>query len=315
MNNWLKQYIWGKYNGIIIISCYYNLWCDIRGYGHFWSSLASTIGSLKSGFKGQGLSQITMLFAKMIIVPLILIGLAAILPFGNVPEIRMAVCVVALTAGAPFIPGVTKIGKGNIEFARSASMLLTIITFILLPFTLPAALNLLNIGATASIPGIAWPIFYLILIPLIAGILIRARYPELAMQISSYLRPVSITSLLLHVTMYIAATWALFTSLYLTGVFIFALSIPILSIIIGYLLISPSVFKTKDLTNSKKESKITSLVSTSLSNTGVTILVAIFVLPTYMLTGVAILVFGLATIAVTVLTMAEQGKRMETTVS
>ena len=115
--------------------------------------------------------------------------------------------------------------------------------------------------------------------------------------------------------MYIAATWALFTSLYLTGVFIFALSIPILSIIIGYLLISPSVFKTKDLTNSKKESKITSLVSTSLSNTGVTILVAIFVLPTYMLTGVAILVFGLATIAVTVLTMAELGKRMETTVS
>ena len=79
----------------------------------FGQGLASTIGVLKSGFKGQGPSQITMSFAKTIVVPIILIGLASILTFGNVPEIRMAVCVVVLTAGAPFIPGVTKIGKGK----------------------------------------------------------------------------------------------------------------------------------------------------------------------------------------------------------
>ena len=117
------------------------------------------------------------------------------------------------------------------------------------------------------------------LIPLIAGFLIRARYPELAMQVSSYLRPVSITSLLLHVTMYIAATWALFTLFTSQECLIFALSIPILSIIIGYLLIIPYVFKTRNITNSKKESKITSLVSTSRSNTGVTILIAILCSP------------------------------------
>lgn len=69
-----------------------------------------------------------MIFAKMVVVPFILIGLAAILPFGHVPEIRMAVCVVALTAGALFIPWVTSIGKGNIEYSKSVSVLLTIVT-------------------------------------------------------------------------------------------------------------------------------------------------------------------------------------------
>ncbi len=82
--------------------------------------------------------------------------------------------------------------------------------------------------------------------------------------------------------------------------FVFALAIPILSIIVGYLLISPYVFKSSSSTDSKRNSKVTPIVSTSLSNTGVTILCAIFVIPSYMLAGVAILVFGLATILVTV---------------
>lgn len=134
--------------------------------------------------------------------------------------------------------------------------------------------------------------------------------PKLTIQIASYLKQVSITSLLLHVTLYRCYMGSFHISLSNWG-FVFAFAIPILSIIVGYLLISPYVFKSSSSTDSKRNSKVTPIVSTSLSNTGVTILCAIFVIPSFMLAGVAILVFGLATILVTVFFMEELSRRKE----
>jgi hypothetical protein len=59
----------------------------------------------------------------------------------------MSLCVVALAAVAPFIHYGNKPGKGDLAYAASASMLLTILTLIILPFTLPTALNILGTGA------------------------------------------------------------------------------------------------------------------------------------------------------------------------
>ena len=56
----------------------------------------------------------------------------------------MALCVVALSAGAPFLPKVAGLGKGNLNYALSAAMLLTFLTIIILPFTLPFAFSILG---------------------------------------------------------------------------------------------------------------------------------------------------------------------------
>ncbi len=188
--------------------------------------------------------------------------------------------------------------------------MLTVLTWILLPFTLPAALNFLGTGAAVSSSLVAEPLIAFYAIPLVAGLLIRARYPNLAMEIIPHLKTIAIAALLLSVTLYIAASWSEFTSLFLTGVLGFALAIPLISLLIGFVL-SPPYARRTPAENPHRSSKITSIISTSLQNIGACLVCAFFVLASYPLAGVAILIFALGSIVVTALVMAESGKRYE----
>jgi predicted Na+-dependent transporter len=275
--------------------------------------LITTVDLLRAGFKGRRQSQVMVLLARFIVVPLVLVGLAAIVqlgPTGYGPQVDMAVCVIVLTAGPPFIPAIAKLAHGDIPYATSSALMLTVLTWILLPFTLPAALNFLGTGAAVSSSLVAEPLIAFYAIPLVAGLLIRARYPNLAMEIIPHLKTIAIAALLLSVTLYIAASWSEFTSLFLTGVLGFALAIPLISLLIGFVL-SPPYARRTPAENPHRSSKITSIISTSLQNIGACLVCAFFVLASYPLAGVAILIFALGSIVVTALVMAESGKRYE----
>ncbi len=143
--------------------------------------LIITVDLLRAGFKGRRQSQAMVLLARFVIVPLVIIGLASIVHFGASgygPQIDMAVCVLVLTAGPPFIPAIAKLAHGDVPYAASSALMLTVLTWILLPFTLPAALNFLGTGASVSSSTVAQPLIAFYVIPLVAGFLIRARYPQ-----------------------------------------------------------------------------------------------------------------------------------------
>jgi len=58
--------------------------------------LITTVDLLRAGFKGRRQSQVMVLLARFIVVPLVLVGLAAIVqlgPTGYGPQVDMAVCV------------------------------------------------------------------------------------------------------------------------------------------------------------------------------------------------------------------------------
>jgi BASS family bile acid:Na+ symporter len=269
--------------------------------------LSTTVESFTAGFYGRGQSLVMLLLAKLLVIPVLLISLAALLPFGA--EIKMAVCTCALTAGPPFILWVGSLARVQLPYATSATLLLTVLTFLLVPFTLPAALRILGTGVTVSPWAVAWPILVFMVLPLALGLVIRARYLELAHDILPYLGPISITALLVHITLFLTANWSRFTSLFLTGVLVFAIAIPVLSMLIGFFLSPPYVLSPIPLTRQDREVKVVSVVSTSLVNVGVTILCAVFALAPYALAGVAIVVFALTTLIITALVMAEVGRR------
>ncbi len=78
--------------------------------------LITTVDLLRAGFKGRRQSQVMVLLARFIVVPLVLVGLAAIVqlgPTGYGPQVDMAVCVIVLTAGPPFIPAIAKLAHGT----------------------------------------------------------------------------------------------------------------------------------------------------------------------------------------------------------
>jgi len=180
-----------------------------------------------------------------------------------------------------------------------------------LPLVLPFALTALGTGATPSIWVLLWPMLLFMLLPLLAGMTIRVRYPSLAMEIGPYLGPISITALVVHVTLFLGYTWNDFLSLGGTGAFAFSFALPLIGMLIGFLLSPPYALSPVKPSDPHRGSKIVSAVAVAQQNTGAVICTAIFGLGAYTVAGVTMLVGAIVTIVVVMLTMAELGARYE----
>ena len=203
------------------------------------NGLSITVQSVMGPLKAHKQLNVMLLLSNFIVLPALLIGLAAILPFE--PQVKMAIAALALRTGAPFIPWLVGLAKGNLGYSVGAVILLTLATFIVLPLALPIVLNLLGTGATPSMWLVLWPMLLFMLLPLVVGMVIRARYANLAMQIGAYLGPISITFLVVHICLFLGYTWKDVVSLAGGGVLAFALVFPLAGMLIGYLLSPPYV--------------------------------------------------------------------------
>lgn len=253
---------------------------------------------------------VMLLISNFIVLPALIIGLTAIVPFE--PQVKMAFAALALSAGAPFIPWLVSLAKGNLAYSGSAVVLLTLATFVVLPLALPLVLSLLGTGATPSMWLVLWPMLLFMLLPLVIGMIIRARYVSLAMQIGPYLGPLSITFLVVHIALFLGYTWKDFISLAGGGVIAFTIILlPLAGMLIGYLLSPPYVLSPVPAANPQRGSKIVSVVAVAQQNTGAAICCAIFALGEYTVAGDMILVGAITTIIIVMLTMAEVGRRYE----
>ena len=90
-------------------------------------------------------------------------------------------------AGAPFLPKLTELAKGDLPFAVGIMVLLAIGTVGYLPLVLPLLLP----GVTVNSGKIAGWLFLLTLLPLAAGLALRARYAEVAARVKPLLDWVS----------------------------------------------------------------------------------------------------------------------------
>ena len=90
-------------------------------------------------------------------------------------------------AGAPFLPKLTELAKGNLPFAVGIMFLLSVGTVGYLPLVLPLLLP----GVTVNSAKIAGWLFVLTLLPLATGFALRARYGEIAARVKRALDWVS----------------------------------------------------------------------------------------------------------------------------
>jgi bile acid:Na+ symporter, BASS family len=273
------------------------------------NGLSVTTQSIRTPLKGRGQSNIMLLLANFVFMPVLLIGLAALLPFP--PQVKMAIIVLAINAGAPFIPWLVSLGKGDLAYSSSAVIMLIVGTVIVLPLAMPLMLNLLGTGATPSTWDVLWPLLLFMVLPLLIGMFIRARYLKLAMEIGPYLGPISITFLVVHIVLFLGYSWADVVSLFGGGVLLFALVFPLAGMLIGYLLSPPYALSPVKPADPQRGTKIVSIVAVAQQNTQAAICCAIFPLGVYTVAGDFILVGAITTIIVVLFTMAELGKRYE----
>ena len=268
---------------------------------------ATTLPSVKQGLRAHRQLDVMLLISNFIAMPALLIGLASVIHFN--PQVKMAIIVLAITAGAPFIPWLVAKGSGDVGYSAIVSFSLLVVTLVVVPFALPALLRLLNTGASPSVWTVAWPLLLFVLLPLVVGMICRARYPQFVAEVGSWLGPISVTFLVVHISLYIGYSWSEFLSLAGRGQVAFTLVFPLAGLLIGYLLSPPYVLSPIPAAHPQRATKIVSAVAVAQQNTGVVICCAIVPLGKYLVAGDYILLAAMVTIIVVLISMLEVGKR------
>ena len=103
-------------------------------------------------------------------------------------------------AGAPFLPKLVETARGDLASAAALMALLTAGTIVFMPFALP----LMIAGLDADPWSIARPLLMLIIVPLVAGMLIKSRAASSAERIAPVLSRIGNAALLLLFVLMVA---------------------------------------------------------------------------------------------------------------
>src|SRR5216117_3647438 len=133
------------------------------------------------------------LLANFVLMPLGAFALAKVLwldePFG------IGLLLLGCAAGAPFLPKLAELAKGNLAFAVGVMVLLMVVTVGYLPLVLPLLLP----GVTVNSAKIARSLFLLMLLPLAGALAFKARFATAAARTKPILDRISNLSLILFV--------------------------------------------------------------------------------------------------------------------
>ena len=115
-----------------------------------------------------------LLAVNFVVVPVVAIAATRILPMDD--SAAVAVTLIACCAGAPFLPKLAGLAKGDAALSVGAMVLLMVVTVIYAPIVVPLVVE----GAEVDPMDIASSLIILMLIPLGLGLFVKARYEELA---------------------------------------------------------------------------------------------------------------------------------------
>lgn len=190
------------------------------------------IGQILAHFFQHWKLAVWVILVNFVILPALIIGFAAVVPIPS--DIKIGYCIVALAAGAPFAPAITRLAKGNVTMSSTLFVVMVVLTVIAVPFVLPLVVS----AVVPSVQHIAvWDVAW----PLLIGCLIRLRYEEV---VESWVRPlliICIACLLLYTNLFLYSAWNLFVSAWGSGAYIAAIAVPILGIGFG------SIISMKDV--------------------------------------------------------------------
>ena len=139
------------------------------------------------------------LLANFVLMPLAAVALAALLRLDQ--PLGVGLLLLGTAAGAPFLPKLAQIAKGNLAFAVGLMVLLMVVTVGYLPLVLPVLLP----GVSVNPAKIARSLLLLMLLPLAGALAVKARFAVAAARTKPVLDRVSNLSLILLVLLITAA--------------------------------------------------------------------------------------------------------------
>jgi predicted Na+-dependent transporter len=129
------------------------------------------------------------LLGNFVLVPALALLLTVVLPMGQ-PQ-TTALILVGACAGAPFLPKLAQMSKGNLALSVGLMVMLMVVTIFYAPFVLPLLLP----GVQVDVVAIAQSLILLMLLPLAIGLLAKWRYADIAAEWQPHLSQASTYSL------------------------------------------------------------------------------------------------------------------------
>src|SRR5437016_7335555 len=150
----------------------------------------------------RGVRRVVMsLLANFLLVPLVALALGALLRLDQ--PLGVGLLLLGSAAGAPFLPKLTQLAKGNLAFAVGLMVLLMVITVGYLPLVLPLLLS----GVSVDSAKIARSLFLLMLLPLAGALAFKARFATAALLTKQTLDRISNVSLIVLILLLVAVNF------------------------------------------------------------------------------------------------------------
>lgn len=170
-----------------------------------------------------------LLAANFVAVPVVAIATSRLLPMEDAAS--TAVVLVGCCAGAPFLPKLTQLAKGDVALSVGTMVLLMVTTVIYAPVVVPLVVE----GATVDPLEIASSLVVLMLVPLGMGLLANARYPDFASSVVTQTGQASSVGLLLGIVAALLVSWQQVLSAVGSWVFVGVAAVVVTGLAFGYL--------------------------------------------------------------------------------
>ncbi len=170
------------------------------------------------------------LVANFVLVPLLAYAIAGFLSLGEGREIGLLL--VATAAGAPFVIKLTQAANGDLALASGLLVLLVVITIGYMPIVVP----LIAPGAEVSALSIAMPLVLTMLLPLVIGLFIDAKFENWADWLQPLMNKASSIALVVLLVTTLLTNFGRIMGVFGTGAILAALLFIAGAFVIGYLL-------------------------------------------------------------------------------
>ena len=209
------------------------------------ATLVFVVSSMLAMGLGLKVAQVTAPLRNLRLVLLSVLANFVLMPAGAVLLARLlrleeplgvGLLLLGAAAGAPFLPKLTQIAKGNLAFAVALMVLLMVITVGYLPLVLPILLP----GVSVNPARIAGSLVVLMLLPLAVALAVNAKLPGAAARAKPLFDRLSSLGLILVVVLLVVVNFSKVLSVFGTRAILAGLLFIVFGYAVGWVLGGPA---------------------------------------------------------------------------
>jgi BASS family bile acid:Na+ symporter len=207
----------------------------------------------------DGKHDVKIFLANFVMIPGFAYALLYVLHIQGGPAI--AILLLASSAGDPAVTKVSALSKGDPAYTLAAMMAVQIVTILYMPIVLPALLS----GVHVNPLGVAKPLVLFLLLPLVLGSLVRARWTGFAARLWKPLDAFSSLAVVIAIVLFLVRYSKEMISQ--SALVIAALSaFVVFGLVVGYVLGAPGQVRRSDLALNVSIRGVSAAVAVAITN-------------------------------------------------